>query len=254
MNFVKDSKYQQFANLSFEDFRRMAADESLSSCEKAGFPDSYRKGKEQSILEAILAALPLLAQTHKVVLDIGPGCSELALLLIDLCRKNDHTLLLVDSEEVLSHLPDESFMKKFSAYYPNCDSLRQDYRGKVNVILTYSVLHYVFTEGNLWDFLDSSLELLAEGGEMLIGDIPNVSKRKRFFCSRQGIKFHQEFTGAQNLPEVNFNHIQRHLIDDSVILSLLTRARNQGFDAYVFPQRNDLPMANRREDILIRRP
>ena len=59
---------------------------------------------------------------------------------------------------------------------------------------------------------------------------------------------------TQSLPEVRFNTLDRHKIDDSVILSLLNRARSQGFDAYVLPQRPDLPMANRREDVLIRRP
>jgi hypothetical protein len=32
------------------------------------------------------------------------------------------------------------------------------------------------------------------------------------------------------------------------------RARNQGFDAYIRAQAPDLPMANRREDILVIRP
>ncbi len=42
-------------------------------------------------------------------------------------------------------------------------------------------------------------------------------------------------------PEVHFNSLDRLKIDDSVILSLLNRARNQGFDAYVLPQRPDPP-------------
>ena len=89
---------------------------------------------------------------------------------------------------------------------------------------------------------------------MLIGDVPNSSKRRRFFSSANGIRFHQEFMKTKNLPEVHFNSLDRHKIDDSVILSLLSRARNQGFDAYVLPQPRDLPMASRREDLLIRRP
>jgi len=89
---------------------------------------------------------------------------------------------------------------------------------------------------------------------MLIGDIPNVSKRKRFFSSPAGIKFHQEFTGTQELPEVVFNQVEPSRIDDAVVLSLLLRARNAGFDSYVVAQAEDLPMANRREDILIRKP
>ncbi|ODG99003.1 methyltransferase type 12 [Nostoc sp. KVJ20] len=246
--------YNRFANLSFGDFRKMAKDDSLSCYEKIGFPNSYRQGKEHFIFEDIISKLPLLYTQNKVVLDIGPGCSELPLMLIDLCRKNEHTLILIDSDEMLSHLPNEPFIKKIIGYYPDCNDLFNKYRGKVDVILTYSVLHYIFVESNIWNFLDSSLELMSDGGEMLIGDIPNISKRKRFFSSQNGIKFHQNFTGKEELPEVSFNKIEHHLIDDSVILALVTRARNQGFDTYILPQKSDLPMANRREDILIRKP
>ena len=71
-------------------------------------------------------------------------------------------------------LPDDGFIQKFPACFPQCDPLFNEYASKVDVLLTYSVLHGVFIDGNVWDFLDRSLELLAEGGEMLIGDIPNI--------------------------------------------------------------------------------
>lgn len=251
---MKTDEYRRFAELTFDDFRRMAKDDSLSRHEKIGFPDSYREGKEEAIFADILAKLPSLGGRNKVVLDIGPGCSALPLMLIELCRANGHTLLLVDSEEMLSRLPDEPFVKKNAAYYPRCEELFKQYGGGVDVILTYSVLHYIFAESNIWDFLDRSLMLLAPCGEMLIGDVPNVSKRKRFFSSPAGVKFHQEFTGTEGLPEVAYNKVERMQIDDAVVISLLLRARGQGCDAYVLPQRDDLPMANRREDILIRKP
>ena len=232
----------------------MAEDDSLSSYEKIGFPDAYRSGKEELILKDILGKLPVLSQRNKVVLDIGPGCSQLPRMLSEHCRAHEHTLLLVDSEEMLAHLPDEPFVRKIAGYYPRVEALFDEYGGRVDVILCYSVLHYVFAEANVWDFLDRSLELLAEGGEMLIGDIPNVSKRNRFFSSPRGVSFHQEFTESQTLPPVSFNRIERHKIDDSVVMALLVRARAQGCDSYLLPQGEDLPMANRREDILIRKP
>ncbi len=251
---LTDDQYRRFADLTFEDLRRMAQDESLSPNEKVGFPESYRAGKEKQIFDGIVANLPRLNETRRVVLDIGPGCSQVPHLMIELCRRQAHTLLLVDSQEMLAHLPDLDFVKKFPAYFPQCEELIRDYSSKVDVLITYSVLHGVFAEGNVWDFLDGSLELLAEGGEMLIGDVPNVSKRRRFFSSTRGIKFHQQFTRTDTLPEIAFNRLERHQIDDSVIMAVLTRARNQGFDAYVLPQRPGLPFENRREDILIRRP
>src|SRR6266436_3535528 len=106
---MSESRYQRFADLSFDDFRRMALDSSLSNHEKAGFPDAYREGKGSVIFDDIRSKLISLNTRGKTVLDIGPGCSELSLTLIELCRQNNHSLVLVDSEEMLSQLPDESF-------------------------------------------------------------------------------------------------------------------------------------------------
>jgi hypothetical protein len=247
--------YKRFEDLTFEDFRRMAVDGSLSQYEKIGFPNSYREGKEAAIWGDILGKLPGLLEPNKVVIDIGPGCSELPSMLVDLCRAKGHKLLLVDSQEMLDQLPDEQFIEKHPGIFPECPELLEKYRGNVDVLLSYSVLHYVFAEGNIWRFFDSSLELLCHGGEMLLGDIPNVSKRKRFFSAPAGIAYHQTFTGrSDEVPDVRFNTVEAGSIDDSVILGLLQRARLAGYDSHVMPQSSDLPMANRREDILVRRP
>jgi hypothetical protein len=78
--------YKRFEDLTFEDFRRMAVDGSLSRYEKIGFPNSYREGREPGIWRDIVAKLPALLGQNKVVLDVGPGCSDLPSMLIDLCR------------------------------------------------------------------------------------------------------------------------------------------------------------------------
>ena len=124
----------------------------------------------------------------------------------------------------------------------------------MDVVLIYSVLHYVYEDQPLFGFIDAALKLLAPGGEMLIGDIPNISKRKRFFDSDAGIDFHQAYTESRQVPTPQFNVLEPNKIDDSVILSIIMHARAAGFDAYLLPQGCKLPMANRREDILIRRP
>lgn len=246
--------YQRFAHLGYEDFRRMAADPQLSRYEKIGFPNSYRENREPQIFADIRRKLPALDECDRIVLDIGPGCSDLPRLLIEHCRIQGHRLLLVDSEEMLGQLPDTPFVEKTAAYYPDCPNLFESYRGRVNALLAYSVFHYIFTESNIWRFIDRSLELLAPGGQMLIGDIPNISKRKRFFASQAGACFHRDFTGRDEDPDVRFNVVEHDQIDDAVILAILQRVRSAGCDAYVLPQAPDLPMANRREDILITRP
>jgi len=244
----------RFANLGFEDFRRLASDPALSPYEKIGFPDSYREGKEPLIFADILAKLPTLQARDAVVLDIGPGCSDVPRLLIDHCRGLSHELHLVDSAEMLDQLGDHDGVHKTAAFYPDCAPLLARLHGRTDAIIVYSVLQYVFVDTNLWTFLDATLGLLAPGGMLLLGDIPNVSMRKRFFAGATGRAFHRAFTGRDEDPEVAYNRIEATQIDDAVVFAILQRARAAGFHAYVLPQPAALPLANRREDILVVRP
>lgn len=252
---MSSENLEKFKHLSFEGFRELAKDENLSPHEKIGFPDSYRDGKEQIIFNDIKSKMPNLSKTGQTVVDIGPGCGALAFLLIEYCLEKQDTLVLIDSAEMLQQLPDDEKIIKIPAYYPNdCRDLIKEYADKADVVLTYSVFHYVFDEGNLFDFFDASLSMLAVGGEFLIGDIPNISRRNRFFSSPTGIKYHQDFMKTDGNPEVNFNRLEAGQIDDAVLMSMMIRARNFGFDSYILAQSNNLPMANRREDVLIKRP
>lgn len=246
--------YERFAELRYEDFRRMSTDPSLSLYEKAGFPDELRAGKEQVILSDLLAKLPPLAARGKTVFDIGPGVSPLATAIIRHCEESGHNLVLIDAPEILNQLPDSSMVQKRAAYYPECAELLRTFAGRVDCILCYSVFHYVFVESNVWRFLDESLRLLAPGGHFLVGDIPNASKRKRFLSSDAGVAFHKGFIQTQDPPDVQFNKVEPGVIDDTVVIALVSRARLHGCDAYILPQADELPMANRREDVLIVRP
>lgn len=232
----------------------MAGDPALSAHEKVGFPDSYREGYEEAIFNDIVGKLSNLQGRSKTILDIGPGCSGLPKRLIAHSATREHALVLVDSPEMLAHLPDGAGVTKVPGFYPDCEESLDAWKGKFDVILCYSVLHYIFVEAGFWKFLDYSLELLADGGQMLIGDIPNVSKRKRFFSSAAGIRFHQAFMGTTDVPQVDFRSVETSRIDDAVILGVIMRARAQGCDGYWLPQPPALPMANRREDVLIVKP
>ena len=251
----KSENIDRFSNLSFEDFRLLAKDDTLSPCEKIGFPNEYREGKESLIFDDIVSKVPVLLERGKTVLDIGPGCSGLAEMLVRLCRDNGHKLVAVDSPEMLQHLPNEPFITKIAGRFPDgCRDFIAANLGRFDVILTYSVFHYVYAEINPFDFLDMSMALLSEGGQMLIGDIPSASKRKRFFSSGAGIAFHQNFTQTTEVPKIAHNCLEPGKIDDAVLLGILQHCRLAGFDAYLLPQPVDLPMANRREDILVTRP
>ncbi|MEI8396599.1 MAG: methyltransferase domain-containing protein [Rhodospirillaceae bacterium] len=241
-------------NIGFEDFRRFASDPALSKHEKVGFPDSYRQGYEDAIFADIRSKLTNLGVAGGRAMDIGAGCSDLPRQLMEFCAQAGQDIVLVDSAEMLSLLADAPNLSKIAGAFPDIEGFADRYRSSVDAILCYSVIQYVFLESSVFRFVDEALSLLVPGGQMLIGDVPNVSKRKRFFASDTGKRFHKEFMKTDRDPEVRFNQIELNYMDDSVVLALVQRARAQGFEAYILPQGPGLPMANRREDILITRP
>ncbi len=247
------SEFDKFKNLKFEDFRDLANDASLSVYQKIGFPDSYRKDKEKHIFDDLVKKLGLSnEETGKVILDIGAGCSELAHFIIQHSEQYGHELLLVDHQEMLNQLPDRSFIKKHYGYFPDdTAAIVNEYQNKVDAIICYSIFHYVFYNTCCFKFLDVAVSLLKPGGKLVIGDIPNISKRKRFFNTATGIAYHQEFTKTKTLPAIDHLIPEPTQMDDGVVFGILQRYRNFGFETYLLPQDVNLPMANRREDILI---
>jgi 2-polyprenyl-3-methyl-5-hydroxy-6-metoxy-1,4-benzoquinol methylase len=247
--------WASFQSVTFEDFKKRALDPNLNSYEKIGFPTFYREGRDRFIFEDILSKLENLKKTDQVVLDIGAGCGVLSTILIEHCGALNHELMLMDSEEMLSQLVSSPKFKKYPGRFPeDFNGFLKENEKKVDVILCYGVILCVFVEGNIFKFLDEAVNLLRPGGEFLIGDIPNFSKRNRFFSSESGVTFHKEFMNTEEPPKVDPLAVPSGKIDDAVLFSILQRYRNCGFDAYLVPQGPKLPMANRREDILIRRP
>lgn len=240
---------------SYCDFEQHALEDDLSMYEKIGFPNEYRKGKERVIFNDILSKIDNLKLEERIVFDIGAGCTDLPQFLIDHCVERDNELYLFDNENMLSHLNIGKNVKKVFGEFPN--SFEDDlpaFQNSVDVIICYSVIQYIYSDGNIWKFIDTCLECLATGGEFLIGDIPNLSMRKRFFNGETGKQNHRMFTGKDEDPPLRYNFIEKGKMDDSVIIAIISRARAQGFQAWVVPQNASLPMANRREDIVIKKP
>lgn len=246
---------KDYDGYNFEKYRQLAKDKTLSIYEKIGFPNAYRQNSEEDIFADILAKLPLLKFGRNLkILDLGCGCSNLQKFISEICAKQNHTLYLSDSQEMLDLIENKTNEIKIAGLFPNESFEKIKAIKGVDVILCYSVFHYIFVDSNVWYFLDCVLEILNDGGEILIGDIPNISKRKRFFASKNGIKFHQNFTKSKEIPKVKFNCIESGKIDDALLLSIVLKCQNSGFDAYIMPQNKILPFANRRDDLLIRKP
>jgi 2-polyprenyl-3-methyl-5-hydroxy-6-metoxy-1,4-benzoquinol methylase len=242
--------------LDYEGFRKLALDARLTQNEKIGFPPAYRDGFETAIFADILAKLPALAAGEGLrVVDIGPGCGGLPKRLIELCRQRRHRLVLVDSPEMLAQLPDVDGQVKCAGPFPQTASdVARALGGAADAVLCYSVLQYVFVDANPFAFVDALAASLAPGGRALVGDIPNHSKRRRFFATERGQAFHRAFTGSSQFYEIAYDTPAPGKIDDAALIGLMMRAQAAGCDAYLLPQGAGLPMANRRDDLLLTRP
>jgi cyclopropane fatty-acyl-phospholipid synthase-like methyltransferase len=239
---------------TYADFRERAKDPRLSLNQKCGFSETVRAGQATAIFADIREKLAAFDQPRARILDIGAGCSELTHHIIEATAARGQSLTLIDSPEMLELLPSRPHLGKIEGPFPDC--LDSGFREPplFDAILCYSVAQHIFAEANLPAFLDAAARLLAEQGRLLVGDIPNADMRKRFMASKTGAAFHRANYPHLPAPTVRFNTQNPGQIDDGVVLGLLMRMRQAGFQAFIVPQAAALPMANRREDMLIIRP
>ncbi|HVC57308.1 MAG TPA: hypothetical protein VND95_15235 [Stellaceae bacterium] len=244
----------QFGLETYQAFRRRALDPALSRNEKCGFTETVRAGQSERIFADIRTKLPALDNPGSRVLDIGAGCSDLAHHIVAATGRRGQSLSVIDSPEMLALLPDSAHLEKIAGPFPQClASIRQATR-PFDAILAYSVAQHVFAEGDLFAFVDAAVQLLADAGRFLVGDIPNASLRRRFLASASGRADQLARHPHSPDPGVRFNALDVGQIDDGVVIGLLVRMRLAGLQAFVVPQGEGLPMANRREDLLIARP
>lgn len=237
--------------LSFDDYKKLAVSNNLRGFEKVGFNAHHRDGKEENIIIDIRGKLKSLNDRNKLIMDIGCGCSVPVVDLIHHCRDHEHKLVLVDSAEMLSNLGEYSNVVKAPHCFPSNEDFLKRYSAQVDTIICYSVLHAIYDFQNIFTFIDKALTMLAPGGEMLLGDIANISKKKRFLATDTGAEFHREWSGGE-VQSVAWNETYTE-IDDATIVQLFLRYRGMGFETFVLPQSNNLPLCYTREDLLIRR-
>jgi hypothetical protein len=233
-------------NLSFEQFRELATRDGLQPHERIDDPHDIRTVKTGEMLADIILKLPQLGQRGRRIVDVGPGCGPIAVALSAHCERQGHQLWLVDSVEMLAHTRDAPHIVKVPGRFPGVFGPMHSLIAGADAVLAYSMLHYVFEDDNVWEFLDRALALLAPGGRLLLGDVPSWSKRKRIATARHG----------QTFPtlEVRDGEVWPGGLTDGVLFGLMARATESGFDAYLLPQPPDLPMAERRVDLLFERP
>lgn len=254
---VQEKQYLDIVEaLTYDKSRLLAKEKTLSRHEKIGFPDKYREGYADYILEDICSESKLsnLKSLGKVVVDIGCGCDDVVNKIIGIAKQNRHELYLLDAPEMLDLIDGDGNIHKIPGKFPDEDSeFIKANIGRADIVLIYSVMMYVCVQDSIFNFLDKAVSLLALGGRLLIGDIPNRSKRRRFFASTEVIKTHQDYTGTDEIPVISTWNLDYAQIDDSIVFAIMQRYRAAGYETYLLPQNKNLPMANRREDIVIER-
>jgi 2-polyprenyl-3-methyl-5-hydroxy-6-metoxy-1,4-benzoquinol methylase len=247
--------FARFAGLTYEQFRELARDSTLSASERVGFPDAMREGYEDAILADLLTKLPALGRPGAKVLDIGIGAGALAGRIVRHCGEKGIALYAVDSPEMLALIDSPHCLIKIGGRFPDClGAVTAASTGGFDAIIVYSVLQHVVLEASLDDFLDAALGLLRPQAHLLFGDLPNVSMLKRFLAGEAGIAYHKKYMKTDDPPDIDWKALARGRLDDATITGLLSRARAASFNAWLLPQPATLPFHQRREDLLIQRP
>ena len=130
-----------------------------------------------------------------------------------------------------------------------------------DAILAYSLFHYNDSPAQ---FLEAAVQLLAPGGRLLIGDIPNLSRKGRFLASASGRAFDAAYRKVPLEQTPRFDSPKAFVdaaiasgsapITDEVLCDFVCKYRDLGFDAFLLEQPESLPFCHSREDLLICRP
>lgn len=235
----------------FDYYKKTSKDSNLTTTEKCGRYFN-QIDDELNIFDDIYSKLPALTRENSLIIDIGCGCSEPVKKLIENSHIYKNNLVLVDSDEMLSLLPEAENITKVGVQFPD-ESFVETYQNKADAIIVYSVFHCVYLENDFITFVDSLVKLLNSGGTLLLADLPNATKKKRFLSSEQGKAFHKEWSGNEETPEISWNQFEAGSLDDSLVIMLMMRYRQMGYETYLVPQGEQLPFSNTREDILIRK-
>jgi len=135
--------------------------------------------------------------------------------------------------------------------------------GVFDRIVAYSVVHYLGSQDAVRQFALAAASLLSSGGRLILGDLPNRDRQKRYQCSQAGregelrwaqLKADHSGDNEQEAVEQQLRGTQQlGAFTDSDLFSLILFLRSNGFEAYLLPQPRDLPFGETREDIIVER-
>jgi cyclopropane fatty-acyl-phospholipid synthase-like methyltransferase len=234
--------------VSFNNYKKKADKSELSDTVISGRYD-FQSEDEKRIIPDVINKLDL--QPNDSLLDIGCGPGTLLFPL----SKVVEMVSGIDNDRVIQRIQNQCNNKKnITTISGNFLEIESSELGLYSKIVIYSVVHYLSSKEELFDFLLKALKLLKPGGRMLIADIPNLDKKSRFEGTTFGkneIKIWQEKVAKSPIQVDGLKDKDLIKIDDNCYLSILKFARDQGFESYLLPESENLPFGRTRDDILI---
>lgn len=210
-----------------------------------------QQGAEKRIVLDLIHKLK--PRPEDVFLDIGCGLGANLIPFSSMVSK----AVGCDHPNVIKKFKEKASIHSIELYAGNFLDL--DFSEQYTRILSYSVLPFLPDEAVFYKFIEKALELLRPDGIMLLGDLVNADKKRRFIKSARGREFQKKWD-AEISNESNFSGAEKALVDgvavaslmnDEFLLHALGWIRARGFNAYLLDQPQNLPFGNTREDILI---
>jgi cyclopropane fatty-acyl-phospholipid synthase-like methyltransferase len=235
-------------------FVQIARDAQSNYSEVAG-RYGFQADAERRMLADVMAKLEI--EPHHRLLDFGCGPGTLAIPLSFV--SGDVTA--VDQQasiEIARKRFSDSHVKWVVGGFPGVEL-----EGPFDRIVVYSVLQYLPTTALLLEFIDFAIDLLAPGGRMMIGEMPNTDKRARFEKSAAGKAFAAEWEEMKKAwPKerlddyiaINDTMDKLNVFNDEIIYSMMRRANERGAHAYLVPEPANLPYGHTRDDLIIAKP
>ncbi len=231
---------------SFENYGRRVR-LGVTSTEMSGRYPSQEVAERRILLDVVTK---LDIEPHDTVLDIGCGVGLLAGPLSYLVSG----VTGIDHPEVVDALRSRC---------PGVEAIPGDFRDldlgtqKFTKIVIYGVVQNLPDEAAVTDFLQKALNHLHPGGRLLVGDIPNIDKKRRFQATSYGAEFEKLWASkngsASTIDEKALLPESRRIeFTDAIVASIFKNVRSSGYEAFVLPQPEDLPWGFTREDLLVR--
>ena len=237
------------SRISFENFgARARAD--LSYSEKAG-RHGFQQAAEARMADDVAAKMRL--GPDDTLLEIGCGTGNLLLPIASRVARATG----IDHPDCIASLRSRPGAERLELLEGNFLDLSIGRR--YSRVLVYSVIHYLGSLDEAKAFLSRAAGMLAPGGLLMVGDIPNEDRRRRFLDTPEGKRVaeeHARLRAQSGAPSPAGLAPDPHLVrlDDAAVAALCRHLEAEGLVPRVVPQPPDLPFGHTREDLLAEKP